>query len=172
LSESSAINEAERLLELSDQVSRIAGTLARLSTNLASGSEPINRADEQCSLAVSEDAVNWLIQVRRARFRYLSNDLFADPAWDMLLDLLKAEIKGTPVSVSSVCIASGVPSSTALRWLRNLMDQGLVSRTADEQDGRRKFVRLAPEVSTSLRRYFIDVVQHRSRRSTTKTRAD
>ena len=75
--------------------------------------------------------------------------MFADPAWDMLLDLLQAEIAQLRVPVSSLCIAAAVPATTALRWLKTMTDQGIFRRRADPHDGRRVFVELSPEASQS-----------------------
>jgi DNA-binding MarR family transcriptional regulator len=85
--------------------------------------------------------------------------MFADPAWDMLLDLLQAEIAQLRVPVSSLCIAAAVPATTALRWLKTMVSQGIFIRRADPHDGRRVFVELAPEASQALRRYFGEVGQ-------------
>ncbi len=157
----------ERLLELSEEVSQIAGSLARLSMGLSSSLEKDAQSSDLAESAeenlsepeVPEEVVKGLIRARRERTRYLSHELFAEPAWDMLLDLLQAEIAHRRVSVSSLCVASGVPSTTGLRWINHMVGQGLVIRRADPHDGRRVFVELAPEVSKSLRRYFVDVVQ-------------
>jgi DNA-binding MarR family transcriptional regulator len=97
------------------------------------------------------------IRARRIRSRYFPEDLFADPAWDMLLDLLQAEIAQLRVPVSSLCIAAAVPATTALRWLKTMVSQGLFIRRADPHDGRRVFVELAPDTSHALRRYFAEV---------------
>lgn len=56
--------------------------------------------------------------VRGKFFDSFSEDLFRDPAWDMLLDLTLAHTECRRVSVTSLCIASGVPPTTALRWIR------------------------------------------------------
>jgi DNA-binding MarR family transcriptional regulator len=88
------------------------------------------------------------------RNRYFPEDLFADPAWDMLLDLLHAEIAQLRVPVSSLCIAAAVPATTALRWLKAMTQQGLFVRRADPHDARRVFVELAPKASEAMRRYF------------------
>jgi DNA-binding MarR family transcriptional regulator len=98
-----------------------------------------------------------VIRARRLRARFFSEELFADPAWDMLLDLLQAEIRQLRVPVSSLCIAASVPATTALRWLKTLVTQGLFIRRADPHDGRRVFVELAPDASVALRRYFAEV---------------
>jgi DNA-binding MarR family transcriptional regulator len=75
----------------------------------------------------------------------------------MLLDLLQAEIAQLRVPVSSLCIAAAVPATTALRWLKTLVQEVIFVRRADPHDGRRVFVELAPDASRALRRYFADV---------------
>lgn len=157
LSDIASDQNAARLRQLSDEVSRIAATLARLSSGPAAppaAIEPVNRTDLP---DLSADAVRTVIRARRLRARYFPEDMFADPAWDMLLDLLQAEISHLRVPVSSLCIAAAVPATTALRWLKTMVSQGLFLRRADPHDGRRVFVELAPEASRSLRRYFADV---------------
>ena len=98
-----------------------------------------------------------VIRARRLRARFFDEELFADPAWDMLLDLLQAEIAQHRVPVSSLCIAAAVPATTALRWIKTMTDNGLFVRRADPHDGRRVFIELAPDTSLSLRRYFAEV---------------
>lgn len=148
---------AARLRQLSDEVSRIASTLARLSSGpTASPAVPVARPVEDAP-PVSADLVRSVIRARRLRSRYFEPDLFADPAWDMLLDLLQAEIAQLRVPVSSLCIAAAVPATTALRWLKTMTSKGLFVRRADPHDGRRVFVELAPQTSLALRRYFAEV---------------
>jgi hypothetical protein len=157
LFDATADRNAERLRQLSDEVSRIASTLARLST----GPEPASRpSDASTSLPmpeVSADTVHSVIRARRLRSRFFPEGLFADPAWDMLLDLLQAEIAQLRVPVSSLCIAAAVPPTTALRWLKTMTEEGLFVRRSDPHDGRRVFVELAPQASQALRRYFAEV---------------
>jgi len=150
-------NNAERLRQLSEEVSRIASTLARLSTGPGvppRSPEPVPASDVP---PLSAETVRSVIRARRLRARYFREELFADPAWDMLLDLLQAEIAQLRVPVSSLCIAASVPATTALRWLKTMVGQGLFVRRADPHDGRRVFVELAPDASQALRRYFAEV---------------
>jgi DNA-binding MarR family transcriptional regulator len=158
LSDVASEKNAERLRQLSEEVSRIASTLARLS---AGPGAPPTRALEPLLTGdvppLSADTVRNVIRARRLRARYFHEELFADPAWDMLLDLLQAEIAQLRVPVSSLCIAAAVPATTALRWLKTMVSQGLFVRRADPHDGRRVFVELAPEASHALRRYFAEV---------------
>jgi hypothetical protein len=152
-------NNAERLRQLSEEVSRIASTLARLSTGPGAPIRPIEKSSAGDIPPLSVETVRSVIRARRMRSRYFRDELFADPAWDMLLDLLQAEIAQLRVPVSSLCIAASVPATTALRWLKTMVSEGIFVRRADPHDGRRVFVELAPEASQALRRYFADVGQ-------------
>ena len=94
------------------------------------------------------------IRKRQLRSRFFDAALFADPAWDILLDLTAARAEGRRVSVTSLCIASGVPPTTALRWIAQMTDQGLLVREEDLVDRRRAFVALSDKAVTAMARYF------------------
>lgn len=157
VSDIGADNSAERLRQLSEEVNRIAATLSRLSAGPSTSPKALRELPPGEIPRVSADTVANVIRARRLRSRYFSEELFADPAWDMLLDLLQAEIRQHRVPVSSLCIAAAVPATTALRWLKTLVSQGLFIRRADPHDGRRVFVELAPDTSLAMRRYFGEV---------------
>jgi DNA-binding MarR family transcriptional regulator len=162
LSDIAADQNAARLRQLSDEVSRIATMLSRLSTGPeAQAPKPAMPIQQEksadISADVSADMVRTVIRARRLRTRYFADHLFADPAWDMLLDLFQAEIAQLRVPVSSLCIAAAVPATTALRWLKTMVQEGIFVRRADPHDGRRVFVELAPSASDAMRRYFADV---------------
>ena len=150
---------ARRLKQLSDEVGRIAATLARLSTGPEISTKTVERPVDPVGdiPAASGEMVRNVIRARRLRSRFFNEELFADPAWDMLLDLLQAEIAQHRVPVSSLCIAAAVPATTALRWIKTMTDSGLFQRRADPHDGRRVFIELAPLASSAMRRYFAEV---------------
>ena len=159
LSDVASDHNAERLRQLSDEVSRIASTLARLSSVPSSPRPTVLKAAIADAPPVSSELVRSIIRARRLRARFFQEDLFADPAWDMLLDLFQAEIAQLRVPVSSLCIAAAVPATTALRWLKTMVEQGLFVRRADPHDGRRVFVELAPKAGEALRSFFAEVGQ-------------
>jgi CheY-like chemotaxis protein len=139
------------LHELSEEVRRIAGLLESLSEDDGKGVHAPKGADgprrsEACK-------VRAIIRARRARDQFFPADLFADPAWDILLDLFAAHLENQRVAVSSLCIAAAVPATTALRWIKTLTDQGLLIRSADPQDGRRVYIELAPDTAGQLEAY-------------------
>ena len=156
-SDVTADKNAVRRRQLSDEASRIAATLSRLSTGPAATTRAVEAEQPGDVPEVSVETVRNVIRARRLRSRYFDEELFADPAWDMLLDLLFAEISNLRVPVSSLCIAAAVPATTGLRWLKTMVQQGIFVRQADPHDGRRVFVELAPQSSQALRRYFAEV---------------
>lgn len=103
---------------------------------------------------VSVAQVRLHIRHRRLREDYFGPDIFADPAWDMMLDLYAARLERLRVSVSSLCIAAAVPATTALRWIKTLTESGLFERREDPHDGRRIFVALSDQATQAMHRYF------------------
>ena len=152
-------DDTRRLLELSEEVTRIAGALANLSMGLAASPLSHENPPNAVNTDISVRTVDLIFHARRARARYLPEDLFAEPAWDMLLDLLRCELRGRRLSASDLCLGVGVPGTTALRWIATMVQRGLLIRESDRHDGRRVFITLAPDAGSALRRYFADVVE-------------
>ena len=101
--------------------------------------------------------VRRIIRQRQLRARFFDGELFADPAWDMMLDLTAARVEHQRVSVTSLCIASGVPPTTALRWIGQMVDVGLFERVEDESDRRRAFIQLSDRAADGMARYFAEL---------------
>ena len=95
-----------------------------------------------------------IIKLRRMRERMLGEDLFADPGWDILLDLFATQEEGQQVSVSSLCIAASVPPTTALRWITNMTEAGHLVRRQDPYDARRVYIELSENMAEKLKDYF------------------
>lgn len=98
--------------------------------------------------------VRRMIRQRQMRARFFDGDLFADPAWDMLLDLTAARAEHSRVSVTSLCIASGVPPTTALRWIGQMTEAGLLQRIEDKTDRRRAFITLTEKATEAMTGFF------------------
>jgi len=137
-----------------------------VSAESGEGSAEVSRPGEsrRAELKKSLDAgvIRDLIRARRLRDELFGPGLFADPAWDILLDLSAAQLEGRPVAVSSLCIAAAVPATTALRWIKQLTEAGLLQRVADPADGRRVFIELTERAAAKMTSYFAAV--HRSAR--------
>jgi len=98
-------------------------------------------ANAQPMSAVAE--ASRLYRQRRRRGRYFPGNLFAEPAWDILLDLYVARAEGRPITTSSACIGAAVPATTGLRWLTRLEEEGLVLRSSSAGDERMRLVVLS-----------------------------
>ena len=81
------------------------------------------------------------IELLRMR-RRLIGDEQGDPVWAMVLELCSARLEERELSVTSLCLASGLPVTTALRRLDELERDGRIKRQPDKADRRRVFVEL------------------------------
>jgi hypothetical protein len=131
---------AEHISALSAEARRIADALAQLARD----------AEGDGEAQVSAAMVRRLIRLRRDRERHFPADLFGDPAWDMLLDLVAARMEGVDVAVSSLCVAAAVPTTTALRWVRSLSEAGVFVRRTDPGDARRAFITLSDSAHDAM----------------------
>ena len=142
------------LHELSEEVGRIAHILATMADEEGeAGSAARLGTSEGDEAGIDAGQLRAMIRARRLRDQYFRGGLFADPAWDMLLDLMAARIERNRVAVSSLCIAAAVPATTALRWIKALTDRGLFVRCADPQDGRRVYIELSDDTARTLAAY-------------------
>jgi CheY-like chemotaxis protein/DNA-binding MarR family transcriptional regulator len=96
------------------------------------------------------DYLKALVAARVDRDAIFKSEIFSDPAWDMLLDLAVAEASGHWISVTSLCMASGAPTTTALRRIDDLQKEGLIERFPDSTDRRRIIVRLTETGRTRM----------------------
>ena len=160
------------LHKISDDLADFARTLARIAEQEDGGSSSLVRdkpvsfrpasaamfeplvAPAQSDGTPTAAKVRELIKLRRLRDQHFPPDLFADPAWDILLDLYAANLEGKSVSVSSLCIAAAVPPTTALRWITTMTEHGALVRKQDPQDARRVFIGLSPDSEERLAAYF------------------
>lgn len=94
-----------------------------------------------------------LMQHRQRRSKFFDPQILSGPAWDILLDLAVAGLKGEMVPTSSACASTQVPLSTALRHVNQLVEAGLVRRELDPGDRRRTLLQLEPHALELMSRY-------------------
>ena len=159
------------LLRLTEQVAQIAAQIDRLAAGdgpafrLESPSDGFRREGEEERKLIRTPRpplpdprlVRKIIRQRQLRTQFFGAELFADPAWDILLDLTAARAEHTRVSVTSLCIASGVPPTTALRWISQMTEAGILERIEDESDRRRAFIELSDKTAEAMARYFAEL---------------
>lgn len=99
---------------------------------------------------------------RRRRDSLVRYDLFAEPAWDMLLDLYIQHHRGQPVAIDPLCAAAATASTTALRWLGLLIEKELVIRSPSAEEDGIVRVGLSARGIGEMERYLRDLL-HRDR---------
>ncbi len=120
--------------------------------DLILGSKVADR--NRASFLPEPELLRAIIKTRDDRSRFFAPSLFADPAWDMILDLLLAKTMRKRVSVTSLCIASRVPTTTALRWINRMVEDEILIREEDRQDRRRTFLSLSENTAKCAVEFF------------------
>ena len=100
-----------------------------------------------------------VVSARQLRQKIFGSDLFADPAWNILLDLTIVRLENKTVSISSLCIAAAVPTTTAMRWIRQLEALNLIRIADDVKDKRRRYVQISDDTFVKMLRFAKGVVQ-------------
>ena len=103
---------------------------------------------------IAPGTLRLIIKARRTRELVLDPKLFADPAWDILLEAYVADLMQTRLSITSLCFGTGVSMTTALRWLRKLEEKGWLERKADLLSARRTCIELTGKGSARMSQYF------------------
>jgi DNA-binding MarR family transcriptional regulator len=136
-----AINDAraEKLLE---GIQEARDRLARIEQEIR---EACRRPSPPCDDETALSTARALFRQRRTRERHLPVALFAEPAWDMLLELFICRLEGRAVQVSAVGLTAGIPPTTVLRWLDVLEREGMIARSAAPTDLRVVHVTLTKE---------------------------
>ena len=83
-----------------------------------------------------------ILHRRAMRLTHFGPSLAQDAVWNMLLELLVARLDHSSVSIKCLWVASGLPATTALRWVKYLEESGHVVRRNDPSDGRRQLMAL------------------------------
>jgi DNA-binding MarR family transcriptional regulator len=141
---------SEQAMTIARQVADMAQGLAALADRLvgqgaAAAAETIDVAEGDCVAFLESQ-----FRIRRLRARHLPALSLGEPAWDILLDLAVAQYWRRETSVTSLCIAADVPSTTALRWINSMTREGLIVRRPCQRDGRRSFLAIAPETYQAM----------------------
>jgi DNA-binding response OmpR family regulator len=94
--------------------------------------------------------LQWLRDLDEQRSKALDGIVKTDATWNMLAELLRARITKRRISVTSLCLASRGPVTSALRRVEQLLQDGLITYTLDPKDRRRKYVELTSEGASRM----------------------
>lgn len=100
------------------------------------------------SMEISEVAAAYLNNLR-VRENWIPELPSAPPGWLLLLELTTACGRGQHPIITDLIFSTGLPSTTALRWINILEEENLIRRTGDPNDRRRSHLYLT-EAGMSL----------------------
>lgn len=99
---------------------------------------------------LTEDHIRSVLLVRRARGAVLGENLFSEPAWDVLLELYAAELGGRSMTLPDLARATDTPVSVIARWQAALEDHRLTRLTVSPEDPSRVTISLTAEGSSKM----------------------
>ena len=152
--------KAARTESVDDKLSTLTGEIRLLGSLLQNqASHAAAPVDVPASMRTNPDAalLRKLIRAESTRAMAIGGKALGDPAWNILLDLILASLEDRKVAVSSACIVAGVATTTALRLITRMVDDGVLMRVPDENDGRRHFLAIEPTVEQALKNYIGDL---------------
>lgn len=106
---------------------------------------------------VLQKFVRSILKARQRRAEFMDISKFADPAWDIMLDLTSASLEGRSVPALSVGAAANVPMTTALRYVKRLVEDGVIKRWDDPDDKRRSLLALEDRALEGMIQYLSSV---------------
>lgn len=139
------------------QLSTISAEMQRLARLIGQPDTTVDGPGDGKTRVADIAFIRQLLRNETKRREMSDGNLFGDPTWAMLLDLVVANLENRTVSVSSACIASGAPTTTALRLINKLVGDAILDRIPDHKDGRRDFLAIAPAVNAMLISYLNDL---------------
>ena len=99
-----------------------------------------------------------IYRARRSRAKMLIEELFGEPAWDMILALYCLPARGERLSVTGLSYAANVAPTTGLRVQAALAEKGLIEKEQEKADARRFLVSLTEKGRTLLECYLASLL--------------
>ncbi len=141
--------------ELATRLSGIVEEFGRRTDSLVAASCETDGPDEETLIRIA----GRLIDQRKRRRNFLPDELFHEPAWDMLLSLFVAYRRRQTLNIKSLVSTADAPVTTSQRWIEHLDKLGLITRVIDPADRRRIEVSLNESGHNAMTRYLEDVAR-------------
>jgi hypothetical protein len=108
--------------------------LTKLAEELAEAARRFDAASNDSDSEASIDAMSprqyftSLLELRRTRERYFGSELFGEPAWDIMLELMLARIEDREILSSQLKSHAGSPAIVTRHYLEALVEAKLVDK--------------------------------------------
>lgn len=86
---------------------------------------------ESWDLSEAQLRARQLFQLRRKRSQHFNQQIFSEPAWDVLLLLFGEGLSAMAWTAKAIANATETPPPTMGRWLAIIEGEGLIERTDD-----------------------------------------
>lgn len=151
--------------ELIEEVDARLSEIRRLFARLASAPASAPPAADAGALSLGRlDLARLILWGRGLLESEVASDLFADPAFNILLTLYVSRNEARDVSTSAACTASGVPTTTALRWINALARRGMIHKRSLASDRRFTYLELSEATCAALDRFFDLILDRATKR--------
>lgn len=95
-----------------------------------------------------------LLDTQAMRGHYFSSDLFADPAWAMVLFVYASQGRRAGLSLDSLRDSQLVgPATVTLRWILKLVDEGVFQLVGDGPQPGNTFVQTSSDALKNLEKW-------------------
>lgn len=143
--------DVKKLAAQLDAAQRILDEI-RVTSGCETFGPPLPASNQRLKVAV--DAATRAVRDRKARTKFVgSNEIFGEPAWDILLDLFIRQADEKQVSARGAIIESGAGPSTVVRWLSLLEQNDLIQTVPDPDDSKHRLIQLTPAGFEGMLRY-------------------
>jgi hypothetical protein len=136
------VKNDELIILIAELAETLSGVADEFNVRAAKAARTMPTADDLSDAALVERAI-LLLDERRIRRRFLPDELFHGPAWDMLLALFVARDERLPMNVKTLVSLSDAPTTTSQRWIEHLYQLKLINRVTDTVDRRRLEISLS-----------------------------
>ncbi len=107
------------------------------------------------------DCARFMVASRRDRGPAFATTIFIEPAWDMMLAAYVAEAEGVVLDLAALSRAASIPTGSAQRWARALMQEGMLERESRDGESETAAYRLTGIALDRFERYLSDVLNTR-----------
>jgi len=98
--------------------------------------------------------------LRKLRRTLFGNEIYSEPAWEILLHLFESYVLERRDTVGNVTDGTELPGATSLRWMARLEQEKLIRLRDDHLDRRRRWVELTDAGVDLMTKYFSGVAPH------------
>ena len=153
-----SVTPSERRFDVTSRLENLYSLVIDLQYRLKSGLQAIGREPPVGTADLSQpdtgalvlERLNLYKRIIKIRGALLPEVEFSDPYWEILTLLLEAQLTNTLITITSVCYSVSGSNSAALRRIYDLEEQGMITRTPDEDDRRRVYLKLSDRAHYAL----------------------